>query len=193
MDRSQKSQIRNLTVVIFSSLLAALLLAGILLYNYGPSGRYAFKGTLLAPELIQGLNYNDTNSKTGGMSRFVFGDIEYTFYDSQKKQWQKIPVSIEKYANFYQAIGNKESVSLVDDAMISLFNEGMPSKLILLAKTESDASWQTLKKTFQEVEFATNGNYFRVQLREDNTGNNWAYFYMPGILQKAEELLVGHE
>lgn len=186
MDRSQKNQIGNLLIILTSGILAALLIAGILLYNYGPSGRYEFKRTLIAPDLIESLSFTDSNSKTGGMSRFVFGGMDYAYYDAQDKQWKQTPVTFEQYANFYQAVGSKESLVNVEDAVVSLFNEGNLPKLIVMARTESDASWQDQKKTFQELQFSRDGNYFRVQLREDNRGSHWAYFYMPGILARAQ-------
>ena len=192
MDRSQKSQIRNLLAVLGAGLLSAFLVAGILLYKYGPSGRYAFKSTLLAPELVTGLSFNDTNSKTGGTSRFVFGGIEYAYYDFQEKQWKQVPITLEQYANLYQEVGNQESLANVDDEVVSFFNEGNPPKLILLARTESDASWQESKKPFQEVQFSNNGNYFRIQLREDNRGIHWAYFYFPGILDKIRNISLNN-
>lgn len=192
MDRSQKNQIRNLLVVLSSALLTAVIIAGVLLHNYGPSGRYAFPDTLLAPDLVQALSFNDTNSKTGGMSRFVFSDIEYQFYDDQTKQWRQLPVFVEQYANFYQSIGNQQSVP-IDEDLVSHFSEGLPSKLLIMAQTESSAQWQELKKPFQEVQFAKNGDYFRVQLREDNKGNHWAYFHVPGILQRVQGLFAGSQ
>lgn len=192
MDRSQKGQIRNLLVVLSSALLTAVVVAAVLLHQYGPSGRYAFSGTLLAPELVQALSFNDTNSKTGGISRFIFSDIAYQYYDYQKKQWQQISVPVEQYSTFYQFVGNQQSVS-EDDERVSLFSEGMPSKLLIMSQTESSASWQELKKPFQEVQFAKSGDDFRVQLREDNIGSHWAYFHVPGILKKAHSFFAGSQ
>jgi hypothetical protein len=184
MDRSQRNQISNLLIILASGLLAACLIAGFFLYRFGPSGRYEFKSTLLAPELATGLVFNDTNSKTGGSSRYVFGGIEYDYYDLPSKQWKQVPVTMEQYAGFYQLVGNVESSPQTDPALFV----GTPSKLVLFVHTESDAKWQEQKKTFQEVQFTD--NYFRVQLRENNPGGNWAYFYHPGILSQAHSLFL---
>lgn len=46
MDRLQKSQIRNLILVLSSALLTAIAVAGLLLYNYGPSYLRIPQGTL---------------------------------------------------------------------------------------------------------------------------------------------------
>lgn len=175
MNQLQKGQIRNLLILFTSGIVAALLVAALLLKYYGPSGRYSLKGTLLAPELLESLSFHDHKA------HFVFGGIEYAYYDLEKKQWKHVPVSLERYADFYHVIKKQESLPQMHEDVF-----GNPSKLILHTHIESGDS----KKTFQEVQFSPDGNYFRVQLRDNSPGNRWVYFYRPGILSLAQSTFI---
>lgn len=186
MDQSTKRQIRNLILVLFSGTISAVFVVGAMLYLYGPTGQYKVKDALLSPEMSRGLSYDDANPKTGGSSRFIFKGIEFSYY---KGKWQKIPVSADSYNQLYQTISKESSILNVPNDVEKLFVTGTPAKLSLLVATESDASWQAVNKDFQQVEFA--GDYYRILLREGNTGIHWIYFHKPGIYNQVINLFSG--
>jgi len=184
-----RRQIRNLLTVIGSSIVAAFLITGFFIWNYGPSGRYEIATTLLAPHLLNELNYNDSNPKTGGFDRFVFDRIVFS-YLSPGKSWVKTTISEQEYAQFYEIVKNTKSVANPPSDIAADFMRDPVGFLSFIVRTESPAAWQAVEKTFQEVQFAKNDNYFRIELHEQNPGEHWAYFYHPGIVTEAFKLFA---
>lgn len=189
-DANANNDLRNLGLVIFASILAASLLTFYFVYNFSPSGQYKAKNVLLAPNLFQDLNYNDTDPTTNQISRFVFGNLEFNWYDEETKTWKKLEVDQDKYSQFYNLVASDRSVDDLDSEVKLGFSTLSPSKLILNVKTESNAKWQAATKVFQETQFITDGHYFRVELHEANPGEHWAYFYHPNIYHDVKAIMV---
>lgn len=186
----KNNDLRNLALVILTSICAAFLLTFFFVYQYGPSGQYVAKNVLLDPAILGKLNYNDTDPKTGGVSRFIFDSLEFTWYDDATKAWKKIDVNAEKYARFYNQFAGEISIKNPSDEIVNLFNSSTSAKLILRVKTESSAKWQAATKIFQETQIVNNGNYYRVELHEQATGEHWAYFYHPHMYQEVFSIMV---
>lgn len=174
--------------VLLLGVMGALALATFLVMNYGPTGRYSVETALLKPELLNGLNYNDYNPKTGAKDRFVFDKLEFVYMG--EKDLKRVQLSIDAYGEFYKLVEGEKSLLNPPDDLKALFATGVPARLNIVVKTESDAPWQKISKDFQQVDFAQEGNYFRVQLHEANQGENWAYFYHPGIYKKVYQFWV---
>lgn len=185
LDKSEKNQIRNLLAVLVFAVFSGFLLLGFFIYNYGPTGRYPVKDALLAPDLIATLDYNDTNPKTGGMSRFLFDGIEFSYFDEEKNRQTK-PINLEMYQQFYQVISNDKSLLEVPEEVIRSFNKGF-AKLKINVRTESHAEWQNVSKEFQEVHLLTNGDYYRIQLHEQPqaSSSQWVYYFHPEIYKSS--------
>lgn len=194
MDRqtspSQKKDVRNLLFVIFFGVAVAFVGTAWMAYYYGPSGRYFASSVLLSPDVIQQLSYNAYDPKTNGTSRFDFDKIEFSHFNTETKKWQKYNVDLEQYAKFYSLVSSEKSVPHLTDDIINLFNQPYPSRIILSVHTESSAKWQATTKDFQELQFAFNGDYFRVELHEDSTKAEWAYFYHPQIYRQVLSLFT---
>jgi hypothetical protein len=190
-DLSRHKQIRNLLFVLGGGIGAALAFAAAVLYFYSPSGSYLAKNMLLSSESALAMRYTEANSKTGAASRFVFDSLEFSYFAPVLKKWVRLPIDLQKYADFYALIGNEGSLVNVDGEIISLFNaSSKPSTLSMKVKTESDASWQAASKTFLTVDFAGEGDYYRIALRENSSHEGWVYFYHPGIYQQILKLFV---
>lgn len=187
---SPKRQIRNLLMVLVSSVICAFLVSGLLLYYYSPSGRYIVKNALLAPELTTTLMYNDTNHKTGGSSRFVFDGIEFSFYDNQTKQQRNMQLTQEQYQKLYQLIASDKSLLNVPKEVISQFNKATNATLTIKVRTESHAAWQDETKIFQAMRFVNDGDYFNIELHEEKSANNLVYFYHPGIYKEILQSVI---
>lgn len=180
-ESSTKQQIRNLLTVLFSGLIAACLIAGFFLYYYGPTGKYVIKNTLLDPTLVDNLAYNDSENTSIRSSRYVFNGIEFSFYNSATKQSQTMQISTDKYKIFYENIYNDVSMLPVAPEVESLFNSAQLTTLSIHVRNESQMPGTNAQKTFQQVQIVPTGDYYRVELREQNSSNKWVYFYHPHI------------
>ncbi|KAF3362778.1 hypothetical protein PHSC3_000637 [Chlamydiales bacterium STE3] len=190
LEEDKRKQIVSLITVVGAGVGAALLISLFFLLSYGPTGRYLVETVLLSPSLLHELNYNDANPKTGGVDRFVFSKVVFSYLSPVDKLWHNEAVSDSEYANFYRTIQSEKSLVNPQEEMISSFMREPVSKLSLIVSTESSAAWQAVEKTFQEVQFSKNDNYFRIQLHEQNAGEHWAYFYRLGIGKEANVLFT---
>lgn len=183
-----KRQIRNLLGVLFAGVFAAVVFALFMLHNYNPTGRYLLKNVLLSPQMTSLLAYDDINPKTGSQTRFVFDQIEFAIWNSDKKDWKKIRVNTEQYKQFYESIQDDTSILDVKDDVVNLFYKSNPLILTLSVKSESGGDMTKATKTFQTVQFVNEGDYYRVELREQGNTEGWAYFYHPGIYAETSKL-----
>lgn len=170
-----KRDIRNLMLLLAIGVTAAFLLAGLFLYNYGPSGRYAAQNVLLDPKLLTDL---------GSKKNLTFKSIEFNFYDDSKKEWKKLNIDINQYAKFYQLVANEKSLEDVSADVKSLFSSGKPATINIFVKSDG------VDKVFQEIVFAPQGNYFRVELRDQSAKEQWAIFHYPQIYQTVHNLFI---
>ena len=191
VDAAKKRQIRNLLFITGSALLFSFAFSVLFLYNYGPTGTVVIKDVLLSPDILAGLNFNDTNKKTGGMSRFIFDKIQFEYDDLQNGTREKKIVSNDAYRAFYEKIKSNKSLLDLNDEIKNAFNKGRNANLKIYVRTTSSTPLQFLEKVFQEIEFSKNDNYFRVQLREsDSSGANFAYFSEDGIYKAASTIFL---
>ncbi len=190
VNSSQKKKIGGFITLVLSSLVCAAAVTLFLVYQYGPTGQYSVEHALLEPDMIPVLAFNDTNNKTGGQTRFVFDKISFNYFDTAKQTTRNIPVSSTLYARFYNQIKKLRSIRQPSDETVSFFQNANPAKLILRIRTASQSSWVAETKIFQEVQFANNGDYFRIKLREEKPEGEWAYFYQPGILKETTKIFV---
>lgn len=182
-------EIVRLMSVLLLGVVGALGLTAYFVMNYGPSGRYSVEAALLKPELLNGLNYNDFNPKTGSKDRFVFDKLEFVYLG--EKDLRRVQLPLGAYAEFYQLVQGEKSLLNPSEEVKALFANRVPGRLNIVVKTESDAPWQKMSKDFQEVEFVPEGDYYRVQLHEATQGEHWAYFYHPGIYKQVFQYWVG--
>ncbi|MGK5594049.1 MAG: hypothetical protein ACSNEK_01655 [Parachlamydiaceae bacterium] len=181
-----KRKIIQFLALIGLSVFTAAIIALFFITYYGPSGRYTIDKTLLSPNLLHGLNYNDSNQKTGHFDRFIFDKIVFSYQSINDRLWHQSVISETRYADFYRLVKDEVSINQPGAEVVSAFMREPIFTLKLIVKTESPASWQASEKTFQEVQFIK--DYFRVDLHEQTVGVDWVYFYHPGIGLKAQQL-----
>lgn len=184
MDSSKGSRIRTLLTVFGMGIAAAFLLAMLMLYYYNPSGSYVTGNVLLSPEKIIELKFLEGNSKKGG--RIGFSGMEFSYYDEGLKKRKHFIVTNEAYQMLYSLLADNQSLVKVDEEIKRIFNLGHPATLVLKTKQQT-VSGQNDAQHFLQVDFIK--DYYRVQLRDQVPGQNWAYFYFPGIYDKALNLL----
>ena len=185
-----RKQIRNLLIVLGGSVLCALIFGGLVLNYYGPGGNYYAKNVLLSPEISSVLYYADTNPKSGAKGRFVFDSINFSHYDDSTKKWLDRSVSQPMYDAFYKLVSGETSVSEIQENIKELFDRNHFSILKLKVRSDNRSGGEGTTKTFQDIHFASQGDYYRVELREEGNRNTWAYFYHPDIYQEALQLFT---
>jgi hypothetical protein len=82
-------------------------------------------------------------------------------------------------------VANDKSLLQPDDSILHLFNSPHASTLTLKVRAAGEDSSKGAEMPFYEIVFAPSGDYYRIQLRQSGPGQGWAYFYHPGIYQKA--------
>jgi hypothetical protein len=188
VDKSEPvyKQIRNLIIVLLLGISSAGILTGFFLYYYGPSGTYLLKNVMVSPDMINGPSFDDRNPATGKVTKFVFSQIVFSYWDQGQRKWHRSFVSVDDYRLFYDKFADMKSLE-ADTAAVSTFLSSPPAKLTLHARL-SDKDANKTEKAFQEVQFSYEGNLFRVELHTQATGHEWAYFYHPHIYQEVLSL-----
>lgn len=187
--QTKSSEIRNLLFVIGSGVLGAILLAIAALYYYSPTGTYLARNALLSPDSATSLSYVDFSAKNGSLMRYIFDEIEFTYIDPAAKKVKKLHIDLDVYKKFYDSIRNEKSLPTVSDEIKNLFNQSSPAHLRIKVHPERNAS-QSDAKVFLSTDFVNEGDYYRIQLREQDAIEPYAYFYHPSIYQQALKIFI---
>lgn len=174
-------QIRTLLLVIGSGVMLAVLLALLSLQFYSPTGSYTAKNVLLAPESLASMRFADGTTREGGTPRYVFAAIEFSFYDGSLKKWSTRPVSLDQYASFYSLVENEKSIAEATKAVEDAFRSPYLTSLVIKVRQDGASARQPSASAVIEVDFADEGDYYRIQLRGGAGARDWAYFQRPGI------------
>lgn len=188
---SKMQQIRSLLFVVISGVFIAIVLAVGMLNYYNPSGEYLAKNVLLEPERALSMRFSEGNSKQKNHTHFIFDRIEFIHYDHTNHPIT-VRINMQKYAAFYDLVKNETSLSVVSNQIEDLFNQSRIASLHLQVREENDKSTSNAVINFSVVDFLQSGDYYRVQLRTQNSPGSsipWAYFYHPGIYQDILTLL----
>lgn len=172
------SDMRKTFMVLAAGLAAAILVTSFFISNFGPSGTYELGNVLLAPDVLKQLNYNDWNTKINGQDRFIFDKIVYEGSLSQK------PVDLARYGKIYQLLKSDKSVT---DETGSFSQDA--DKLVIYVRTESPSLWQFVSKVIGQVQFAKDGNAYRVLLHEDNKGAHFVEFHHKNVKEQVDAII----
>ncbi len=186
-NRSKRNEISAFLVVVFGGGAFAVLVAIGLVLFYGPSGLYDLKYALLSPNMIDELKYQDVSPQTGARQNFVFDSINFTYFHPGEGRWKKVVVDREKYQKFYDLVVGDVSVKGVTPTITDQFLSSYPAMLEIIV--HPDDKYSTVTKTFQEVTFAYQGDYYRIELHEESSQKKWAYFFHKDIYKTALEIL----
>lgn len=180
------SSVKSLLLLMTCSVACALAIAYFSVQQFGPSGNYEVKNALITPYLLENMDYNAPETGTGAEVRYVFDELIYSFYEASSHKWISQTLSMQDYRNFYDIISS--DISTPGYSFETLFNGANASKLTVKVRP---AEGNTGSEVFQEVEFAPEGNFYRIELREElNPQGKWAYYNHPGITKKINTLFV---
>lgn len=168
---------------------SAGVVAGLYLHKYSPTGVYQLKNILLSPETVRDINFLDKNPLTGKNSRYTFDKIEFSYWEQKLKQRITTRVEQEAYEKLFIQLSGDLSLGHVSKEIVGQFQRSQDAILSLSVKLLSENS-DTPLKAFQEVEFATSGDYYRVEVHEQNRQEVWQYFHHPDILKLVISILT---
>lgn len=184
-----QKDIRNLLFIIGAGVLCAFALVGYVLYNYGPTGRYVTKNVMLSPEWMSMLTYQEISPHSGKLTKYIFDKVEISYADKDPTEIVA-DLTVEQYKKIYDLIKLQESLKTLSEGIEGLFYSQPPARLIIQVKPEMAADTVVSKVIFQEVQFAKDSHYYRVQLPEQNTRTGaWVYFEYPNIYQVVMQTL----
>jgi hypothetical protein len=171
-----KGKVRSLLLLLGSAIVCALLLTLLLIHNYGPSGRYSLKKTLIEPALVYNLAYRDVNNRTGKLTHYLFDGIDLSYYSPKEGKPRNMILAPDSYALIYQLLANDLSLLKPPTTFQPL------ASLMIKVRTQSHTDSLDESKNFQTVDFAK--DHYRVRLHEPANANTWIYFEHLDIDQK---------
>lgn len=181
-------RIRALLFVFCGGMLAAVVLALSVLHFLGPTGSYTIRNILLSPDVAEHLSYIE--AVNGSKGHYVFDRIEFLHYNQQTGEWKRQSIKPEDYRRFYNLVLGDSSLTIVPEHVIGLFTRSNPSILSIVVKRDGISSNQEEARAFQEVQILPEGDYYRVQVRQESVAPSWAYFFHEGIYSQSPKLLL---
>jgi hypothetical protein len=161
MNLQIKKQVRNLILLLGSSLFCAGLAVVFLLIQYGQKDEIQIKKTLINPEIL---------------AEFMTYQIDLVYFDASQGSWFSNAISIEKYKKIFEVIARDKSIKNLSSEEIELFSNHFSTRLIVQAEYKKQHSSLKHRENHisQEVEFTSAGTYRIVTFTE--TRPSWVYF-----------------
>jgi len=186
----KKKEVKNLLLVFGAAIGSAVFGILYIIYSTSGPGNYTLSNILISPEVIQRFSSLSDKEHSKQLPPLQFNRIDLSFFNPTTHLWETKELSREDYQKLYTLIASDKSIDPPSDA-INAFRQPPPIKLIIQIEEKSTKNFTSLKSVFQEVDFAAQGDFFRVQLREQGQDPQQAYFYHPAIYQTVIKTLVG--
>ncbi len=184
------ADIRNFLIVLLSAVVVACGVVGSMAYYYSPSGRFWSHHVLLEPDVIESGAYSDYDPSSGQTKRFVFERMEFSYYDQVKAKWILVNVDNDSYQKLWRLVDGDWSLTKVPRDVVALFSQARPARLSIWVQHDPNVA---PLKVFQQVDFAPNSPYYRVELKNaEGPSGQWAYFEHAKVYQKVLDLFMSH-
>ena len=177
----QKTDIKNIFLVLGLAIVCAGLLTLFFLHYYGPTGRYTTSQLLLSPKIIERINYIDKHPRNGQKVHFMFDHNELTYFDPQQAKVLKRDISLDDYQRIYDLVESDKSLEKVSEEVLKDFQLSHPSTLTTHTRLAEQQSG--FLQVFQILQ-VTQQDYYRLQINENKSQSEWIYFFHPGIYQE---------
>lgn len=175
IQRTAKGDIFRIAILLTAAVFGAILLASVMLQQYGKTGKYTAGNIILSPEVLQTLN---SQNKT--KQRIIFDRNELSYFDVGKHQAVAKTMSLEAYNHFYTLVQGDQSLEGDPIELDRQFIQQQPMATITTSMHTESAKNQTPPSKYQIVQIGTNA--FRVQLKDAPQGaEGWIYFSHPLI------------
>ena len=174
-----KKEVKQFILLLSIAAVGGFLFTAWLIAYSKPLSLYQARQIVLAPEVVEKMNFEDLHPEKAEIVNYRFDHHEFVYFDYLKGKWQQKKVSLDKYAQFYRLIEKNQSIDQVAQTTVQLFNQLLPVALITGVRTEGFIH----AKIFQVIQFVKE-DYFRVKLQE-NEEESWVYFYQPNLYRSA--------
>lgn len=180
---SKKREIYSLLFIILSGIIGALLLTLAMTLYYTTEGTYRATNVIIEPSLLSTIRYVDQEGGRGDKSSYVYDKITYLSLDTDTKKLQTVNLTSKQYDAIYSLLSGDTSMRDGAEAIEKQFSES--SSLAFILKNAAHQSYYTLLR----IEFSSDGNYYRVQLRGNGPKDMWAYFSHPNISTQVSKIV----
>jgi len=181
------SEVRGLLLLLGCAVLSAAFLAFGMFWYYDTGGVYRLDRVLLSPDTLAALHF-EGDAKLGQSERFVFDSILLSNIEKGDQELVNQTVDTEAYRLFYELIRKDYSLVEGDKTADAAFT-GRPGARLAIQVRPAKGGRTVRPRTFQEIHFSSEGDHYRVELRNASAEQEWAYFYHEGLWEKASPLL----
>lgn len=164
--------------MMVAAIMVAICVFSLMAWKVKTLGTYEIKSLLISPKAIETMKeYHPIPDKEA----YVFNRVEFEILDAQGGHWLRRTIPVEHYVHFYEAVVANRSVSDLSKEALKQFEERLLGRLIVTLRPKSlPPGTEGAEKNlivFQEVQFASGGNLFRVSIKEkEGDPEKWAYF-----------------
>jgi hypothetical protein len=185
MQDSRKGDVRNFLSLIVAAVGGALLIVFLLVYFYGPWGHYSTRNVLIAPDILPEISYQASERGQAKKQTYLYDHLEFVYFDEEHLSWKTLYISEDDYKKFYKLVSGMQSQDEIEN-ILDYFAQAK-AMLRIYTRPASDSSGVNI---FQEIQFGSHGNHFRIEIHRDNEADSWAYFKYKGILKIAIDLFA---
>lgn len=178
---TQQNEMRKLLTKLVSFIALAFILALFFIYPYASGERMPVDEVLIAPQALEPFNKNHLESTDLEKNQYYFDRAYFEFWNPNSGKRETKILDPMQYQKFYEILTQKSVLSLLDRDIESFFRNNQQARLQLFAKKIGDGGALEDSILLQTVEFANQGDYFRVQRGRDKNDPNWLYFRVNGI------------
>lgn len=178
---SAKAQIVTLLSVIATAVAFAFGGAAMMLTHKDTKATFQLDEVLLSPQTLIEL----------AKPKQLTDHFDYRGIVGSGQNYERKPFEMGAYKKFYQLVEGDISLEVVPQDVKNLFTSQLPARITLsLGKVNGNANLEA--SPLQTVEFAREGDYYRVQLLQGpiKSEDNWGYFFHPGLRSLLHKLFV---
>lgn len=176
-----KKDIRNFLLVLGSGVLLALIAVFWMIRVEGYDRAIYVREVLLSPETMEAMSNRAV--RVGGKEyvRYLVESVDYSYYDAKNGKWDMLTVDIAPYQALWKLTEGDRGSLQVEETVQKLFDDAKISTLAIYVRREMPYQKEGLNELFQQVQFPSKGDWYRVQMHDEDNKADWVYFYHPGI------------
>lgn len=158
--------------VLAGSILAAAVIVGSLVHFYGQNQHMVtVEKVLVEPKILQQLVFSDLDAT---QKRVAYFNDKIALRPAGRDQ--TIQINHDEYFELYETIFRDEAIIVLTQALEARFDDPMHvAQLSIMVRSQERSGTTGPSVVFQQVEFLSDGSYYRVALRGQN-GRSWKYF-----------------
>lgn len=182
-----RTDIRNFLVVLGCGVLVAFLAVFWMVRVEGYERGIYVREVLLSPETMEMISNRAV--KVGGkeFARYLVESIDYSYYN--KGKWDMATIDIGPYQALWAEVSGDRGTAHPDPEIVKLFDDQKVSNLAIYVRREMPYQKEGLNELFQQMQVPLQGDYYRIQMHDNENTGTWVYFYHPGIQSEILEAI----